>query len=327
MNSNQSVYQRTIRKPVSFVGIGLHTGVKTTLTLRPNLDSTGIYFQRTDVKPGIGLIAARWYNITDTTLSTVIGNNHGVTVATVEHLMAALLGCGIDNLLVDIDGPEVPIMDGSAEPFTKTIEQYGTQSISVPRKAIWIQQPIEVREADKYALLLPYPTQRITISIDFPGTAIGAQTCSVELVNEAFLKNIARARTFGFANQIKQLQDKGLARGGSLKNAILVDGERIVNSEGLRFSDEFVRHKVLDAFGDLSLAGVPIIGHYYAYKAGHELNQILIKKMFSAHADWSYISVGEYNQMMGISVDDKVSPNRERQDSWETKPIALKGNQ
>jgi UDP-3-O-[3-hydroxymyristoyl] N-acetylglucosamine deacetylase len=327
MNSIQSVYQRTIRRSVSFVGIGLHTGVKTTMTLRPSLDSTGIYFQRTDVKPGTGLIAARWYNITETTLSTIIGNNHGVTVATVEHLMAALFGCGIDNLLIDIDGPEVPIMDGSAEPFTTTIEQYGTQSISVPRKAIWIQQPMEVRDADKYALLLPYPTQRITLSIDFPGTAIGAQTYSVELVNEAFLKHIARARTFGFANQIKQLQDKGLARGGSLRNAILVDGERIVNSEGLRFTDEFVRHKVLDAFGDLSLAGVPIIGHYYAYKAGHELNQSLIKKMFSSHAAWSYIPVGEYNQMMGISLDDKDQLNSEPQDSWETKPIALKRNQ
>lgn len=326
MRENQSVFQRTLRKSVSFVGIGLHTGKKTTLTLRPSIDSSGIYFQRTDVSSGTGLVPARWYNVTDTTLSTVISNNHGVSVATIEHLMAALYGCGIDNALIDIDGPEVPIMDGSAEPFASTIEQYGTQSIPERRNAIWIQRPIEVRDGEKFALLLPNPTQRITISIDFPGTAIGAQTCSVELINEAFRNNVARARTFGFSEQIEKLRQNGLARGGSLKNAILVDGERIVNREGLRFNDEFVRHKVLDAFGDLSLAGVPIIGHYYAYKAGHELNQKLIKKMFAEHSAWSYITVDDYNKMMGINLNGNSGESSELQEMEIKGPAAMTGN-
>ncbi len=311
MHRTRNVEQRTIRQAASFVGIGLHTGRKTTLTVRPSHDSSGIFFQRTDVESGTGLIAARWYNVSDTTLSTSVRNSYGVSVSTIEHLMAALLGCGIDNALIEIDGPEVPIMDGSAEPFTSTFEKYGTISIRVPRNAIWIQQPIEVREDDKYALILPYPKPRITLSIDFPQAAIGAQTYTIELVNEAFMRCVARSRTFGFSEQVDQLKQRGLAQGGSLKNAILVDGDRIINPEGLRFNDEFVRHKVLDAYGDLALAGVPIIGHYYAYKAGHALNQRLIRKMFESHAAWSYTTVNEYEQMMGISFDDGQTHHEE----------------
>lgn len=291
--------QRTLRKKISFVGIGLHTGNKVKITIKPADDGAGIIFNRTDVKPGTGLIPARWYHVSDTRLSTVIRNAHGVSVATIEHLMAALYGCGVDQAVIDIDGPEVPIMDGSAEPFASTIEKYGTRPINRPRNAIWIHRPIEVRANEKYALLLPSPTPRITISIDFPGTAIGAQTYSLELVNEAFRNHVARARTFGFLQQIEQLRVQGYARGGSLKNAILVDGERVVNEEGLRFNDEFVRHKVLDAFGDLALAGVPIIGHYYAYKAGHELNQQLMRKLFDEQSAWSYVQMDEYYKIMG----------------------------
>jgi UDP-3-O-[3-hydroxymyristoyl] N-acetylglucosamine deacetylase len=220
--------------------------------------------------------------------------------------MAALYGCGVDNALIEIDGPEVPILDGSAEAFASTIEHFGTQSLSEGRKAIWIKDPIVVRDGEKYALLLPSTTQRITISIDFPYTAIGAQTYSIELVNEAFRHNIARARTFGFAEQITKLQEEGFARGGSLNNSILVDGERIVNQEGLRFENEFVRHKVLDAFGDLSLAGAPIFAHYYAFKGGHELNQKLIRQLFSTYTSWNYIAVDEYNQLMGISTEEET---------------------
>ncbi|MCU7844766.1 MAG: UDP-3-O-acyl-N-acetylglucosamine deacetylase [Candidatus Thiodiazotropha sp. (ex Monitilora ramsayi)] len=307
MRRTRNVEQRTIKQGASFVGIGLHTGRKTTLTVRPSHDTGGIFFLRTDVESGNGLIAARWYNVSDTTLSTTITNNHGVSVSTIEHLMAALMGCGIDNALIEIDGPEVPIMDGSAEPFTSTFEKYGTVSIQAPRNAIWIQQPIEVCEGDKYALILPYPKQRITLSIDFPQAAIGSQTYSIELENEAFLDNIARSRTFGFTEQIKQLQRRGMAKGGSLKNAILVDGGQVINPEGLRFKDEFVRHKVLDAFGDLSLAGVPIIGHYYAHKAGHSLNKRLIQKLFESRAAWTYITVNEYEQMMGTTLDGEKS--------------------
>lgn len=305
---SRSVHQRTLARPVSFVGIGLHTGRKATLTIRPSTDAGGLFFQRTDVAAGTGLIAARWYNVVDTTLSTVIGNGHDVTVATVEHLMAALQGCGVDSALIEIDGPEVPIMDGSAEPFASTIEKFGTRPLSRPRNAIWVQRPVEVRDGEKYALLLPYRGQRITVSIDFPDTAIGAQTCSVELVNEAFRNDVARARTFGFSEQIEALRRGGLVRGGSLKNAILVDGERIVNPEGLRFRDEFVRHKVLDALGDMALAGAPVIAHYYAYKAGHGLNQKLIRKLFEEHSAWSWIGVEDYNRMMGIGLQAAGEP-------------------
>ncbi|MEG7524677.1 MAG: UDP-3-O-acyl-N-acetylglucosamine deacetylase [Chromatiales bacterium] len=292
-------YQKTLREPISFVGIGLHSGKRAKITLKPSMDSSGIYFLRKDVEAGTGLIPARWYNVQATTMSTTLMNKQGTTVDTVEHLMAALFGCGVDNALVEVDGPEVPIMDGSAAPFATTIERIGTRKQSAPRHAIWVQRPIEVREGDKFAILMPHPTPRITIAIDFPGTAVGAQTFSVELVNEAFRNDIARARTFGFAQQLNGLRSRGLALGGSLNNAILVDGERIVNEGGLRYDNEFVRHKVLDAFGDLALAGVPIFGYYYAYKPGHSLNHALMKQLFSDRSAWSYIAVDEFQQLFG----------------------------
>jgi len=301
MSDNPNIHQKTLRESISFVGVGLHSGHKTRLTIHP-AESGGINFQRSDVPPGTGLVAAKWYNVVDTTLSTVLANEHGVQVATVEHLMAALHGCGVDNALIDIDGPEVPILDGSAEPFTSTIEKYGTRELPERRNAIWIQQPIEVRQGDKFALLLPNPGQRITVTIDFPGTAIGVQTFSLELVNEAFRHDVARARTFGFAREIDALRRRGLARGGSLNNAILVDGDRIVNREGLRFANEFVRHKVLDAYGDMALAGVPIIGHYYGHKAGHALNQQLMQKLFAEISAWSYVRMEDYYRMLGLAM-------------------------
>lgn len=321
MSESQAVYQHTIKQPVSFVGIGLHTGKKTTLTIKPLFDQGGIFFKRTDITRSNGLIAARWYNVTDTRLCTSIGNNDGVSVGTIEHLMAALAGCGIDNALIELDGPEVPIMDGSAEPFASTIERFGTQPLTGRRKAIWIKEPIEVRDGERYALLLPGVTQRITLSIDFPGTAIGAQTYSLELVNEAFRNQVACARTFGFAEQIAKLQLEGFARGGSLSNAILVDGERVINAEGLRYANEFVRHKVLDAYGDLALAGAPILGHYYAFKSGHDLNQRLIRRLFDAYGSWNYIDVGDYNQMMGI----KTNAPTQQPDGYNDTPRIIAG--
>ncbi|MET0028395.1 MAG: UDP-3-O-acyl-N-acetylglucosamine deacetylase [Candidatus Thiodiazotropha sp.] len=314
MLAAHKIEQRTLRQAISFVGVGLHSGRMTRLTLRPNQDSNGILFQRSDVENGRGLIAARWYNVSDTRLSTTISNEYGVSVATIEHLMAALAGCGVDNALIDIDGPEVPIMDGSAEPFATSIEKYGTLSLKVPRNAIWIQQPIEVRDGDKHALLLPARKPRITLSIDFPDTLIGAQVYSIELVNEAFVQQLARSRTFGFAQQVEALRDQGLALGGSLNNAILVDGDRIINRGGLRYADEFVRHKVLDAYGDLALAGVPIIGHYYGHKSGHALNKRLMEKLFESHSSWSYVTLGEYEKMMGVSLHEgarKTSTSRD----------------
>lgn len=292
--------EKTLRKTISFIGIGLHGGKKVSMDIKPALPGTGINFLRKDVTPGQGMISARWYNVTETQLSTTLGNEHGVNISTVEHLLAALRGCGVDNALIEIDGPEVPIMDGSSAPFVSTIEQIGTVTQPQKRNVIWIQRPIEVRDGDKYAILLPYNSSRITIEIDFPGSAIKSQTLSVELINEAFRNDVARARTFGFAHQVDFLKEQGLARGGSLNNAILVDGDRIVNDEGLRFADEFVRHKILDCLGDLALAGVPIMGHLYAYKPGHALNNELMHKLFEERSNWSYLTMDEFMTLTGM---------------------------
>ena len=300
VNPPHAVTQRTLQRAISYVGIGLHTGRKVAMTVQPAPANNGIVFLRRDVEPGRGMVAARWYNVSDTRLSTTISNEHGVSVSTVEHLLSALHGCGVDNAIIDIDAAEVPIMDGSSAPFVNLIEQIGTREQQVPRQAIWIQSPIEVQQDDSYALLLPQRSPRITVSIDFPHKAIGFQTYSVELVNEAFRHDVARARTFGFADQLQQLQQRGYALGGSLRNAVLVDGDRIINKEGLRFENEFARHKILDSLGDLSLAGVPIYGHYYGHKPGHQLNNALLNKLFESRHAWSYITVDEYNKVMGI---------------------------
>ncbi|HEB93733.1 MAG TPA: UDP-3-O-acyl-N-acetylglucosamine deacetylase [Gammaproteobacteria bacterium] len=294
-----SVKQKTLRHPVAYVGIGLHCGRKVSMVVHPAEPDTGIHFLRKDLSASEGLIAARWHNIVDTEMSTAIGNEYGHSIDTVEHLMAALRGCGVDNALVEVDGPEVPIMDGSSEPFVAMIERIGTQIQDVPRNAIWIQRPVEVRAGDRYVILMPANTPRITVEIDFDHVMVGSQMLSVELVDEAFRQQVARARTFGFMNQVEALKKRGLIKGGSLRNAILVDGDRIVNENGLRYRDEFVRHKVLDCLGDLSLAGAPILGHYYAYKPGHELNRRLMQKLFAARDAWFYITVNEFNALIG----------------------------
>jgi UDP-3-O-[3-hydroxymyristoyl] N-acetylglucosamine deacetylase len=199
------------------------------MVVKPAEENTGLNFVRRDISVADNLIPAHWKNVVDTTLSTVLANEDGVRVGTVEHLMAALLGCGVDNALIELDGPEVPIMDGSAEPFVSVIERVGTVDQSVCRKALWVQRPVEVRQGEKYAILMPSNTPRVTVEIDFEESLVGSQTHSVSLVNEAFRNDDARARTFGFASDIKQLRHQGLARGGSMRNAILVDGDRIIN--------------------------------------------------------------------------------------------------
>ena len=294
--------QHTLKKAVSFVGLGLHSGIKSRITLKPCDDATGIFFRRKDVVESHSLIAARWYKVTDTTLSTVLTNRYGVSVSTVEHLLAALRICQIDNLEVEVDGPEIPIMDGSAKPFVDTLSEIGTRSIKANRKAIWINKSVEVRDGERYALLLPDMYPRVTVSIDFKEKIIGAQTLSVNIDDTSLKQSIAPARTFGFLDQIEELHNKGLALGGSLKNAILVDDDHVVNPEGLRFDDEFVRHKVLDAIGDLSLVGVPILGHYHAFKGGHLLNKLLLNKLIMDKSAWTYISLDDFYQLHGIEI-------------------------
>lgn len=302
MNSYRC-YQRTLKQTISFVGLGLHSGIRSRITLKPCNDATGIFFRRKDVPAHRALVAARWHRVTNTRLSTGLSNDHDISVSTVEHLLAALRMCRIDNLEIEVDGPEIPIMDGSAKPFADTLTIIGTRPTSEPRKAIWVHKAVEIRDGERYALLLPDTCSRVTVSIDFRQRAVGAQTLTVNVDDADVLQSIAPARTFGFMDEIERLRKNGLALGGSLNNAILVDNDRIVNPGGLRFEDEFVRHKILDAIGDLSLIGVPVIGHYHAFKSGHLMNKLLIHKLLTDKSAWSYISMDEFYQLQGITPD------------------------
>ena len=292
--------QKTLRHPLAFVGVGLHCGRKVSMVVRPAGANAGISFLRKDLPAGEGLIAACWHNVVDTEMSTAIGNDYGHRIDTVEHLMAALHGCGVDNALVEVDGPEVPIMDGSAEPFVAMIERVGLREQDALRHAIWICGHVEVRVGDRYARLMPADTPRISVEIDFDNAVVGSQRLSMDLIDGAFRRQVARARTFSFMNQLAALKQRGLIKGGSLANAILVDADRVVNASGLRYRDEFVRHKVLDCLGDLALVGAPILGHYQGCKPGHELNRRLLHALFERRDAWSYITMDAFNALMKL---------------------------
>jgi UDP-3-O-[3-hydroxymyristoyl] N-acetylglucosamine deacetylase len=291
--------QRTLKSNVRYIGIGLHTGHRVSMRVRPARLNTGIQFLRKDAPVAERVIPARWDNVTDTRQCTVISNEYGVSVRSVEHLLAALYGCGIDNALVEVDGPEVPAMDGSSAPFVALIDRAGAVTQSAPRRAIQLHKPITVCEGDKFALLMPDITPRLTVEIEFANRAVGFQRYSAELNDGTFKRELAGARTFGFAEQVGQLREMGLALGGSLQNAIVIEDERVINREGLRFQDEFVRHKILDCIGDLALAGAPIIGHFFAHKPGHRLNNALVHQLHADVDAWSYVTFGEIQQRLG----------------------------
>ena len=280
--------QRTLGNSIPCNGIGLHSGGKVSLTLRPAGPDTGIVFRRADIDGREALIPADWRNVVDSTMCTVLGNDRGDTVGTVEHLMAALWGSGIDNLLVDIHGPEVPIMDGSAEPFVFLIECAGVVEQAAARRAIRVLKQVRVGEADRHAVLTPHPGVRVSFAIEFDSPAVARQETSLNLFNGTFKQDIARARTFGFLEDVKRLKAMGLARGGSLDNAVVVNGDEILNEGGLRYEDEFVRHKVLDCIGDLYLAGAPIVGHFHGHCSGHKLNHRMLEALFTDDTAWCY---------------------------------------
>lgn len=288
--------QRTLKESIPYVGVGLHTGKNVSMRVRSAEENRGIRFVRRDAPAGQGVIPALWHNVIDTRLSTVIGNEYGISVHSVEHLMAALCGCGIDNAVIELDGPEVPIMDGSAEPFVTLIEQAGVVRQSAPRKAIQIHKPVTVSDGDKFAVLMPDRIPRLTVEIDFESSVVGFQRLSLELVNGSFKHDVAPARTFGFMDEVEHLHKMGLARGGSLRNAIVIDGDRVMNEEGLRFHDEFVRHKALDCTGDLYLAGAPIVGHFFGHKPGHTLNNALMQQLFAEEDAWSYVTLDDMDR-------------------------------
>ena len=284
----KNIYQQTLAKPLIIQGVGLHSGVKVNIKLIPAEADYGIKFVRTDLKQD-NLIHAIWSNVSNTQLSTTITNNFGVSVSTVEHLMSALSGLHIDNVKIEIDGPEVPIMDGSSKNFVELIDENLLKILNKTRKIIKIKKKIKVEKDDTSIELSPNNQFSIDFQIDFPSPLISKQSCQLQLINGNYKTDIASARTFGFEKDVDRLRSIGLALGGSLNNAVVVGDNKILNSEGLRFKDEFVRHKILDSIGDLYLAGSPIQGYFNGNKSGHYLNNLLLKTLFSNSENYEYI--------------------------------------
>lgn len=285
--------QKTLKGPIHCSGIGLHSGSKVSLTLGPGEPDSGIVFIRTDLPASSAVIHASHRNVVDTRLCTAVANKQGAQVATVEHLMAALAGCEIDNLQVRLNGSEVPAMDGSAEPFVFLIECVGVEEQDAPRKAIEILRVVKQGDERHYATLAPASGTSISFEIDFENAVVARQRLSLNLRDGTFRQELARARTFGFAHEVEQLRRMGLARGGSLDNAVVIAEDRILNREGLRFPDEFVRHKLLDAVGDLYLAGGPILGRFHGHRAGHALNNQLLRTLFANQANWRWTTISD----------------------------------
>ena len=276
--------QRTIKKPVNCTGIGLHSGKKVNLAIKPAPVNHGIKFIRTDLLNSPG-ITAHFNQVVDTSLATVIGSD-GCIVSTIEHLMATFAGLSIDNALVELDAYEVPVMDGSAGPFIEMIKTAGVKNQSAPRHFFLIKEPIMLEEGDKSVSVYPWTTFKITYTIEFDHPLIKKQTYSIDLSDETFESTISRARTFGFLHEVEYMKRYGLALGGSLENAVVIDKDNIVNEDGLRFENEFVRHKMLDCLGDFSLLGMPILGHLIVVKSGHAFNHAFLEKFFSQKKSW-----------------------------------------
>jgi UDP-3-O-[3-hydroxymyristoyl] N-acetylglucosamine deacetylase len=273
--------EQTLAHAAIIAGMGLHTGVPVRMVVRPAIAGTGVVFVRSDIDGLDNRVPAVAHNVTKTNLGTVITNSAGVSVSTIEHVMAAFAAMSIDNVVVELDGPEVPIMDGSALPFVQLLDQAGFRRQALPQQVIEILQPIEVVDGDKSAVLLPCDRFEVRFEIDFPGTPIGHQEVDLVVTEQSFREELASARTFGFLQGVEALRKAGLARGGSLDNAIVIDGDTIMNEGGLRFADEFARHKALDAIGDLYVLGMPILGRFEGIRAGHGLNNALVRELLS----------------------------------------------
>jgi UDP-3-O-[3-hydroxymyristoyl] N-acetylglucosamine deacetylase len=285
--------QRTLSNSIRASGVGLHSGEKVNMTLRPAAKDTGIIFRRLDIEP-IQQIPARAESVIDTMLGTTIAKKNA-SVMTVEHILAAFAGLGIDNALIDLDGPEVPIMDGSSASFIFLIESAGIEEQNASKKFLRIKKKIRVEDGEKFAEFKPYNGYRISFEIDFDHPMIKSKLTklSVDFSTLTFLKEISRARTFGFLKEIETLRSKNLALGGSLDNAIVFDDYRILNQDGLRYQDELVRHKILDVVGDLYLMGHILVGEFNGYKSGHELNNKLILKLYTDQTAWEEIEESE----------------------------------
>lgn len=280
--------QRTLMNEVGCTGIGLHTGEKVKINLKPAPANSGIKFVRTDLK-GHPEVEVRFDNVFDTTLATTIGTN-GCKVSTIEHLMAAFFGLGIDNAVVELDGPEVPIMDGSAAPFVFLIKSGDIREQKSPKQFIVIKKPFKVDDGNRSVCIYPSKKLKITYMIDFQHPLLRNQEYELTFSGRDFVREISTARTFGFLKDVETLKKNGLARGGSLDNAVVIDDFRIINEDGLRFDDEFVRHKILDFIGDISIVGSPIIGHFVVKKSGHFLNQQMLRKLMESKKHWKVMT-------------------------------------
>ena len=285
--------QRTLRNSIRATGIGLHTGRKVLMVLRPAPPNVGIVFRRTDLEPPVD-VPARATNVTETTLGTTLSAG-GATVSTVEHLLSALAGLGIDNAFVELSAPEVPIMDGSAGPFVFLVQSAGIEEQSAPKRFVRIRKRVEVREGDKWARFDPYEGFRVNFEIEFqhPIFRDRGTRATMDFSTTSFLREISRARTFGFMRDLEYLRARNLALGGNLENAIVLDEYRILNEDGLRYEDEFVKHKILDAIGDLYLLGHSLIGEFTGFKSGHGLNNRLLRALIADATAWEEVTFAE----------------------------------
>lgn len=282
--------QKTLRKKTIVRGHGIHSGDPCTLTFKPAPTNTGVYFIRSDL-PGNPFLKVSAQSVSATSYQTTISGEH-FSVATIEHCLAALSALRIDNLFVELDGPEIPICDGSADAFLQALLEVGMVEQDQPRKYCYIKEPIYFSEGEKHAYVLPYHGLRVTVTIDFPHSKIGRQKLDLDINEQSFAREISKARTFGFLKDVEALQARGLAKGGSLNNAVVLDDEKIINPEGLRFEDEFVRHKALDALGDLVTLEMPLMGHVVLYKAGHDIMNKLIRTIQSSPQCFRHIELG-----------------------------------
>lgn len=303
----KSSHQHTIKAPVSITGIGVHSGAPATLVIKPAAVNTGISFIRTDITDRPNRVPARWDAVTETRLCTVVSNEHGVTVSTIEHLLSAFAALGLDNADVEINGPEIPIMDGSAIHFVEKLNVTGLTRQAAARIALRIKKTVSYREGDKETFLSPADGAFFGMEIDFANQLIGRQKYTHALTEAHYRSDIAAARTFGFLPEIEQLKKLGFARGGSLENAIVVDGDKVLNPEGLRFRDEFVRHKILDAIGDLYLAGAHLIGHYHGVKAGHAMNNKILHALFAQPDAYEFVVVGSKDNSRQVYAEEALS--------------------
>lgn len=281
--------QHTIERKVSCAGVGLHSGEKIRMSLYPAEEDYGIRFVRRDVTGFNPEVSANYRNVSNTNLGTTISNDDGTIVSTIEHLMAALWGCNIDNARVELDGPEVPIMDGSAEPFVFLIECAGVKKQSKPRKVIEVLKTVKIEDSERHASIEPADSFSVSLEIDFDSSVISNQRCIFNSSDVSFKTDLCRARTFGFEHEVSKMRSMGLAKGGSLDNAIVVSGDKVLNEGGLRYQNEFVRHKILDCIGDFYLIGAFLKGRFSGYRSGHEMNNMLLHKFFSDATAWKLV--------------------------------------